>query len=96
MAENIRTIKSPSGYASRLNVSQSYLNESVKRITGFPVTYWIQQEVLLEAKRLLYHSELNVKQIAYELGYEDPSYFSRFFGRAAGMPALAFRALYRK
>jgi AraC-like DNA-binding protein/mannose-6-phosphate isomerase-like protein (cupin superfamily) len=96
MAKNIRTIKSPSGYSTRLNVSPSYLNESVKHITGFPVSYWIQQDILLEAKRLLYYSEFNVKQIAYELGYEDPSYFSRFFRRAAGMSALEFRALYRK
>ena len=96
MAKNIRTIKSPSGYSTRLNVSQSYLNESVKHITGFSISYWIQQEVLLEAKRLLYYSELNVKQIAYELGYDDPAYFSRFFRRAAGMSALEFRALYRK
>jgi AraC family transcriptional activator of pobA len=96
MAKNIRTIKSPSGYSTRLNVSHSYLNESVKRITGFSIKYWIQQEILLEAKRLLYYSEFNVKQISYELGYEDPSYFSRFFRRAAGMSALEFRALYRK
>jgi len=96
MAKNIRTIKSPSGYSTRLNVSPSYLNESVKHITGLPVSYWIQQEILLEAKRLLYYSEFNVKQIAYELGYDDPSYFSRFFRRAAGMSALEFRALYRK
>ena len=96
MAKNIRAVKSPSGYSSRLNVSQSYLNESVKRITGFSISYWIQQEILLEAKRLLYYSEFNIKQISYELGYEDPSYFSRFFRRAAGMSALEFRALHRK
>ena len=96
MAKNIRAIKSPSGYSTRLNVSQSYLNESVKRTTGFSISYWIQQEILLEAKRLLYYSEFNVKQIAYELGYEDPAYFSRFFRKAAGMSALEFRALHRK
>ena len=96
MAKNIRDIKSPSDYSTRLNVSQSYLNESVKRITGFPISYWIQQEILLEAKRLLYYSEFNIKQISYDLGYEDPAYFSRFFRKAAGMSALEFRALYRK
>jgi AraC family transcriptional regulator, transcriptional activator of pobA len=96
MAKNIRAVKSPSGYSARLNVSQSYLNESVKQMTGFPISYWIQHEVLLEAKRLLYYTEFNVKQISYELGYEDPSYFSRFFRKAAGMSALAFRALHRK
>lgn len=95
MAKNIRAVKSPSGYSARLNVSQSYLNESVKGITGFPVTYWIQQEILLEAKRLLYYSEFNIKEISHELGYDDPSYFSRFFRKTAGMSALEFRALYR-
>jgi len=96
MAKNIRVIKSPSDYSAKLNVSEAYLNESVKRITGFSVSYWIQQEVLLEAKRLLYYSELNVKEIAYELGYDDPSYFSRFFRKVAGMSASEFRGLYRK
>ena len=92
MAENIRTIKSPATYSNRLNVSLSYLNQSVKSMTGLPVRYWIQQEILVEAKRLLYHTQLNVQQIAYELGYEDAAYFSRFFRRSAGMSALAFRA----
>jgi AraC-like DNA-binding protein len=92
MAENIRTIKSPATYSNRLNVSLSYLNQSVKSMTGLPVRYWIQQEILVEAKRLLYHTQFNVKQIAYELGYEDAAYFSRFFRRSAGMSALAFRA----
>jgi len=92
MAENIRTIKSPVAYSNRLHVSLSHLNQSVKSMTGLPVRYWIQQEILVEAKRLLYNTQFNVKQIAYELGYEDAAYFSRFFRRSAGMSALAFRA----
>lgn len=94
MVENIRTIKSPSVYSAKLNVSPSYLNESVKRITGLPVRYWIQQEILLEAKRLLYYTQFNINQIAHELGYEDTSYFCRFFRKAAGVSALAFRSIY--
>ena len=96
LVAELRTIKSPSAYAARLNVSESYLNEALRKTTGFPVSYWIQQEVALEAKRLLYYSELNVKQIAHELGYADHSYFSRFFRKAVGVSALAFREQYRK
>lgn len=92
MAENIRTIKSPATYSNQLNVSLSHLNQSVNSMTGLPVSYWIQQEILVEAKRLLYHTQLNVQQIAHELGYEDAAYFSRFFRKSAGMSALAFRA----
>jgi AraC family transcriptional activator of pobA len=93
---NIRTIKSPRAYAAQLNVSESYLNEALKKTTGFPVSYWIQQEVMMEAKRLLYYSHLNVKEIAHLLGYADHSYFSRFFRKVVGISALAFREQYRK
>ena len=96
LVARLRTIKRPAAYAAELNVSESYLNEALRKTTGLPVRYWIQQEVALEAKRLLYYSELNVKQIAHNLGYADHSYFSRFFRKAVGVSALAFREQYRK
>ncbi|MDN5285023.1 MAG: transcriptional regulator, AraC family [Mucilaginibacter sp.] len=90
------TIKSPSAYASKLNVSSGYLNEAIKKVTGSTVSYWIQQEVFSEAKRLLYHSDVDVKQIAHELGYTDYSYFIRSFRKASGLSPLRFRMLNRK
>jgi AraC family transcriptional activator of pobA len=96
LVQNVYTLKSPSAYASKLNVSESYLNEALKKVTGFSVSYWIQQEVVLEAKRLLYYSQLNVKQITHKLGYDDPAYFSRVFRKATSTTPLAFRSLYRK
>ncbi len=96
LAAEARSIKSPASYASRLNVTEGYLNESLKKTTGFTVSYWIQQEVILEAKRLLYHTQLNVKEISHILGYDDHSYFSRLFRKAAGISAIAFREHYHK
>ena len=96
LVDNIRDTKSPSEYAAKLNVSESYLNEVLKKTTGLNVSYWITQEVILEAKRLLYYSELNVKEIAHSLGYEDHAYFSRLFKRATTITPLSFRAAYRK
>jgi AraC-like DNA-binding protein len=96
LTSSIHTVKSPSAYASMLNVSESYLNESLKKITGFSVSYWITNEVMLEARRLLYYSDLNVKEIAHTIGYEDHAYFSRLFKRAARVTPLAFRKGYRK
>lgn len=90
------TLRSPSAYASKLNVSLGYLNESIKKITGSTVTYWIQQEIFNEAKRLLYHSEIDVKQIAHELGYTDYAYFSRSFRKVSGMSPSGFRVFSRK
>ncbi|MFV0586868.1 AraC family transcriptional regulator [Bacteroides reticulotermitis] len=91
LSANFKTLKSPSDYAQRLNYSLSHLNESVKNITGFPVSYWIHQQVVLEAKRLLYHTDLNVKEIAFALGYEDHTYFSRLFSKTVGLSPATFR-----
>jgi AraC family transcriptional activator of pobA len=94
--ENVQQVKNPSAYADMLNISESYLNEAIKKVTGFSVTYWILQEIMLEAKRLLYYSQLNVKEIAHYLGYNDHTYFSRIFKKANLVTPLAFRELYRK
>jgi AraC family transcriptional activator of pobA len=91
-----KQLKSPGDYAAALHLSLSYLNEAVKEATGFTITYWIHQEVMLEAKRLLYHSSCTVKEIAYELGYEDPTYFSRLFKKTVGKTPGDFREQYRK
>jgi AraC family transcriptional activator of pobA len=96
LIENYISIKSPSVYARMLNVSESYLNEVLKKVTGFSVTYWILNEVMLEAKRLLYYSECNVKEVAHTLGYNDHAYFSRLFKKTEGISPLTFRADYRK
>jgi len=85
-------VKRPGAYADSLNISTPYLNECVKATTGHSVSYHIQQRVILEAKRLLYHSDKSVKEIAAELGYDDYSYFTRLFVKVSGMTPLAFRS----
>lgn len=96
VSSQFKTLKNPSQYADVLSLSLSYLNEVVKAVTGFPVSYWIHQEIVLEAKRMLYYSDLTVKQIAFSLGYEDHAYFSRLFSKVAGVPAVQFRKDYRE
>ena len=91
LERNFVTAKRPTEYAQQLNISTNYLNECVKNTTGYSVSHHIQQRVILEAKRLLYHSDISVKEIAAELGYDDYPYFSRLFTKVTGMTALAFR-----
>jgi AraC-like DNA-binding protein len=91
-----KRLKSPAEYAAELHLSASYLNEAVKETTGFNVSYWIQQQIVLEAKRLLYYSQSSVKEVAHQLGYEDHAYFSRFFKKAVGRTPGDFRGLYRE
>jgi AraC family transcriptional activator of pobA len=65
-------------YAQALAVTTSHLNESLRLETGLTAGDLIRARLLLEAKRLLLHSELTMAEIGYELGFNDPSYFSRF------------------
>ncbi|MEO6685493.1 MAG: helix-turn-helix domain-containing protein [Dyadobacter sp.] len=91
LEHNFATVKSPMEYAKKLNISTLYLNECVKNTTGHSVSYHIQQRIILEAKRLLHHSDKSVKEIATHLGYDDYPYFSRLFSKVTGTTALAFR-----
>jgi len=96
LVKHIYTVKSPSRYAGILNVSESYLNEVLKKTTGSTVSYWIQHQMVLEAKRLLYYSQLNIKEIAHQLGYEDSTYFLRAFKKFTNTTPLSFRTENRK
>lgn len=88
---NFKEVKQVKAYAAMLFISPLYLNESVKALTGFNASYWIHQEIILEAKRLLRFTKLDINEIADDLGFEDPVYFSRFFKKHAAETASDFR-----
>ncbi|MCW3464892.1 helix-turn-helix domain-containing protein [Chitinophaga nivalis] len=90
--QHFKTIKRPSQYASMLNISPSYLNDTVKNLTGHTLTFWIKQESILEARRLLYYTNLSIKEIAGTLAFDDPKYFLRLFRQATGQTPGAFRS----
>ena len=92
LEQHYTEFKRPADYAGKLHLAVPYLNECVRNATGFPVSYHIQQRVILEAKRLLYHSGSSFKEIAAALGYDDYAYFSRLFSKVAGSSPTAFRA----
>ncbi|NIG54831.1 AraC family transcriptional regulator [Chitinophaga sp. Cy-1792] len=94
--EHFKDWKSPADYAKVLHITATHLNDTIKDVTGIAVSQHIQQQVILEAKRLLYHTHLTVTEIAYELGYEDVGYFTRMFKKIAGMTALSFRKSFRE
>lgn len=71
-------------YADELAVSPNYLSEVARRVSGYAAGYHIRQRILSEAKRMALNTTLHVKQIAYELGFEDASTFSKFFKKHAG------------
>lgn len=78
-------------YASELNITPKHLSHTIKLITGKTAKEYIQDRLLLEAKRLLRHTELSMKEISYELGFEEPLHFSGFFKKQEGVSATTFR-----
>ena len=74
-----------------MGVSASHLSNTLKTMTGFTPAQLIHNEILLEAKRMLVHTRQTVSEVGYRLGFEDPSYFSRFFKREIGMNPTQFQ-----
>jgi AraC-like DNA-binding protein len=91
LRHNFKTLKKPSEYAAKMNITVSYLNDTVRSVSGFAITYFIQQELMREARRLLYYSDLSVKEIAENLGFDDDTYFNRLFSKVIGISPGAFR-----
>jgi AraC-like DNA-binding protein len=94
--ENFTKEKNVSPYAEMLNMNPSCLNELSKRITGITAGELIRNRVIDETKKLLYSTRMSGKEIAYELGFDDPAYFSRFFKKYTGTTLNEFRDNSRK
>lgn len=88
---NITEVKSVSEYAKLLNLSVYQLNAITKSSVGRTTAELINEQIILEAKRYLLATSNQIKDIAWHLGYEDTSYFIRFFKNHTGHSPDAFR-----
>ncbi|GAB4037423.1 AraC family transcriptional regulator [Spirosoma jeollabukense] len=83
-------------YASLLHISAGHLSEVVKLQSGKPAIKHIHERLVLEARRLLFHTNNSLKEIAFELGFSEASYFNRFFKRETGVTPADYRHNIRK
>lgn len=86
-----RNLHAVSDYAGKLCLTPNYLNELVKKERGKTAKQIINRKLLAEAKTLLCYSQASVREIADTLGFENPSYFVRFFHKQSGVTPLAYR-----
>lgn len=86
-------LKTAQDYANNLNVHVNYLNRAVKEVTGKPTTAHISDRIIREAKALLQHTDWNIADIAYALGFEYPTYFNNYFKRMTGTNPKSLRAM---
>lgn len=89
--KNFKTKHSASDYAKTLNISASVLAKITKTHFNKTLTDLISERIIIEAKRELYLTNKAVKEIAYELGYQDEYYFSRFFKTNADISPQIYR-----
>jgi len=78
-------------YAEKLHVTPNYLNNVCKKESGQTAGEQIRDRILLEAKRMLTLTNEDIKEIAYALGFNDTSYFSRFFKKYTSQTPVTFR-----
>ncbi|PZR25418.1 MAG: hypothetical protein DI535_18270 [Citrobacter freundii] len=91
VARDFKSKKMVADYAGIMHLSPNYLNKLVKKITGFPASYHIQQQILAEAKKQALNRDHSMKQIAYSLGFENVFHFSRFFKVNTGINFSQFK-----
>lgn len=89
--EHYKTIRLPKQYAELLYVTPNHLNALCQDVLGKTAGELIRERILLEAKRLLTNVTLTAAEIAYELNFQDNSYFSRFFRKYTSQTPEAFR-----
>lgn len=94
LERNFKALKSVSGYTALVNISEKRLTAATTKTLGKSPKTIIDERVMLEAKRLLLHTNQSIKEIGFDLGFEDPTYFIKFFRKHAGRTPIDFREVY--
>lgn len=94
--ERFRELHEVGQYAALLHISAGHLSEVVKAQSGQPAIKHIHARLVLEARRLLFHTQRSLKEIAFDLGFAEASYFNRFFKRETGTTPAEYRTAIRE
>ncbi len=78
-------------YATQLAITSDHLSRRCRIVTGQSAIELISERVLLESRRLLAYSQMSITDVAHQMGFDDPAYFSRFFAKSAGCAPSIYR-----
>jgi AraC-like DNA-binding protein len=84
LQQNFTKKKLVTDYAGLLSITPNYLNNVVKKVSGHPASHHIQQQLIQEARRQAVYTDKSMKEIAYYLGFETNTHFSKFFKKNEG------------
>jgi AraC family transcriptional regulator, transcriptional activator of pobA len=85
------SLRSANDFAKELAIHVNHLNRAIKETTGKTTTEHIMERITSEAKALLKHTNWNISEISYCLGFEEPSHFNNFFKKQVALTPSAFR-----
>jgi AraC-like DNA-binding protein len=86
------SLRSPKDFAERLSIHVNHLNRALRTTTGKTTSELIFERIIVEAVALLKHTDWNISEISYCLGFEDPSHFNNFFKKHTSFTPSAIRA----
>jgi AraC-like DNA-binding protein len=92
--QNFKKLHTVKAYANRLGISPKSVTKHFQKLGAIKPSSFIKNRILLEAKRSLIYTDKTVKEIAFELGFNDPAYFTRFFTKAISKSPLQFKKEY--
>lgn len=92
LADHFLEERRVSFYAEKMHLTPKYFSTVIKDVSGKTAGAWINEMVLLESKVRLQNKNQSIAQIAYDLGFSDPSHFGRFFKKHVGISPLEYRS----
>ncbi|MEL6134431.1 MAG: helix-turn-helix transcriptional regulator [Bacteroidota bacterium] len=96
VSAHFSTSRDAKWYASQLGITYKHLNIVCKKMTQLTAKGFIDQFIMLEAKRKLLSTSSSVKEIGYQMGFDEPTNFQKYFKRHTRYTPKAFRSLYQE
>ena len=90
--QHFKTLHTVADYAELMHKSPKTLSNLFSKVGGKTPLQYIQERKMLEARRWLHHTDKSIKEVAYDLGFEDLQSFSRFFKKHQGVSPTQFKA----
>ncbi|MCD7974103.1 MAG: AraC family transcriptional regulator [Candidatus Azobacteroides sp.] len=90
--QHFRENRSTEYYVQLLGINEKNLSKEIKSLTGKTPKVYIDSRIILEAKRLLAYSRLSAKEIGFELGFDEPTNFTKYFHKHTGLTPTLFRS----
>lgn len=96
LEDNYKTTKLVTGYAGLMSVSEKKLNKATTTTLGKNAKELIDERIVLEAKRMLVHTNNSIKEIGFDLGFDEPTNFIKYFRKHESKTPIEFRKMFLK